>query len=263
VGGNKTVQRRHENKIVLITAGASGIGEATVRGFAAEGAKVIIADINEDAGNTVADELTKAGCIVRFCKSDATREADAEALVNYAVAEFGRLDIAINNVGNLGAGQSPWDKLHETGLDAWKSTVDLNLTSCFLGMKHQILQMLRQGGGVIANTASMAAMRVSQDAPASYAAAKAGVIHLSEHAAVLYAADNIRINVVAPGLTATPAIVAQIPLDKQREMAKRTQPMGRMMLPEEQAAAFLWVCSDEASGVTGLTIPVAGGWAAV
>ncbi len=247
------MQRRHENKIVLITAGASGIGEATVRGFAAEGAKVIIADINEDAGNAVADELTKAGCIVRFCKSDATREADAEALVNYAVAEFGRLDIAINNVGNLGAGQSPWDKLHETSLDAWKSTVDLNLTSCFLGMKHQILQMLRQGGGVIANTASMAAMRVSQDAPASYAAAKAGVIHLSEHAAVLYAADNIRINVVAPGL----------PLDKQREMAKRTQPMGRMMLPEEQAAAFLWVCSDEASGVTGLTIPVAGGWAAV
>jgi NAD(P)-dependent dehydrogenase (short-subunit alcohol dehydrogenase family) len=255
------VRIRHEGKTVLITGGSSGIGAATVRGFAAEGAKVIIADIDEDAGNAFAGELTRAGSIVRFRKADATREADAVALVGYAVAEFGRLDIAINNVGNLGAGQSAWDRLHETSLQAWTATVDLNLTSCFLGMKHQIAQMLRQGGGVIANTASMAAVRVSRDSPASYAAAKADVIHLSEHAAVLYAADNIRINVVAPGLTATPAIVRQIPPDKQREMAIRTQPMGRMMRPDEQAAAFLWVCSDEASGVTGLTIPVAGGWA--
>jgi len=254
--------RRHEGKATIITGGSSGIGAATVRAFAAEGAKVMIADLAADAGEALAAELRDLGQTARFRRTDALDEADVAGLVAETVAEFGRLDIAINNVGNLGPGQSAYDKLHETTLDRWQATVDQNLTSCFLGMKHQIAQMLRQGGGVIANTASMAGVRVSLDAPASYAAAKAGVVHLSEHVAVHYARDNIRVNVVAPGLTGTPAVLAQMNEDQRRSAAERTHPMGRLMLPEEQAAAFVWVCSDEASGVTGLTIPVAGGWAA-
>jgi len=257
------VARRHEGRVAIITGGSSGIGAATVRAFAAEGAKVLIADVADAAGQALAAELNAAGQTARFRRTNAVDETDVAGLVADAVAEFGRLDIAINNIGNLGPGQTPYDKLHETTLAQWQSTVDLNLTSCFLGMKYQIAQMLRQGGGVIANTSSMAGVRVSLDAPASYAAAKSAVVHLSEHAAVHYARDNIRVNVVAPGLTGTPAVLASMTEEQRRSAAERTHPMGRLMRPEEQAAAFVWLCSDEASGVTGLTIPVAGGWAAV
>ena len=254
---------RYTDKAIIVTGAASGIGEATARAFAAEGGKVILADIADAAGQAITDDLTGKGLTARYFHVDATREEDAAALVACAVSEFGRLDVAVNIVGNQDPNMSPLTQLHEETLDNYTKTVALNLGSTFFGMKHQIIQMLKQGGGVIANTTSMAGLRVSNEATASYAAAKAGVVHLSEHAAVRYADRNIRVNVIAPGLTATPAVRAVFDDEKLLEMAKRTQPMNRLMLPEDQAAAFLWVCSDSAAGITGLTIPVAGGWAAV
>ncbi len=255
--------QRFTDKVVLGTGAASGIGEATARAFAAEGGKVILVDIADDAGRSIAEELNAAGKTARYIHIDATLEDDCARAVAFAVREFGRLDIACNIVGNQDPKMNPASQLHEESFDNFSITVALNLGSTFFGMKHQIIQMLKQGGGIIANTASLAGMRVSNEATASYAAAKAGVIHLSEHAAVRYARQNIRVNVVAPGLTATPAVRAIFSEEKRNEMAARTQPMGRCIEPQEQAAAFLYLCSDDARGVTGLTIPVDGGWAAV
>lgn len=255
----------YAGKSVLIIGAGGGIesiGVATGRAFAAEGANVVLADMSKQAGEAAIAALASEGLRVRFKQADATSEEDVANLVAFVVTEFGKLDVAINNVGGLAPGESPRDRLHETSLDHWRKAVDINLTSCFLGMKHQIAQMLRQGGGVIANTASMAGMRVSFESTGSYAAAKAGVVHLTEHAAVRYAADNIRVNVVAPGLTATPKVTGAMSPEMIADMVRRTHPMGRIMRAEEIAAAFVWVCSDAASGVTGLTIPVAGGWAA-
>ena len=254
--------QRYAGKIALVSGGASGIGRATVAGLVAEGGKVVFTDIAEEAGRLFEDELRGAGHDAFFRPSDATNEASVEADVAFAVERFGRLDVGINNIGNLGRGDRPDMAVHDCDLAAWKATVDVCLTSCFLGMKYQILQMLKQGGGAIANTAALAGIRVATGASPGYAAAKAGVVHLSEHAAVHYARNNIRVNVVAPGLTATPAVLRRFSEATRNEMAGRTQPMGRMMTPEELADAFLWICSDQASGVTGLTIPVDGGWAA-
>jgi NAD(P)-dependent dehydrogenase (short-subunit alcohol dehydrogenase family) len=197
-----------------------------------------------------------------FVRSDANDEAQVSALIERIVQRWGRLDLAINNVGNMAGGDHSGLALHDTPLEAWEGTLGVSLRSTFLCMKHEIQQMLRQGGGVIANTSSMAGMRVTEHASAAYAAAKAGVIHMSEHAAVLYAANGIRVNVVAPGMTATPAIMQVFGRAKGDEIAAAFQPMRRMVTPEELADAFLWVCSDEASAITGLTIPVDGGWAA-
>jgi NAD(P)-dependent dehydrogenase (short-subunit alcohol dehydrogenase family) len=253
---------RFTGKVVIVTGGASGIGEATARSFAAQGAKVIIADIADLAGQTIIDDLNRSGMTARFLHVDATREDDQRELIAFAVSEFGRLDIAINVVGNIDPRQDTLEMLHEELLEMFMRAVDLNLGSCFLGMKYQIRQMLKQGGGVIANTSSMAGLRVSDVTTAGYSAAKAGVIHLTEYAAVRYARENIRVNVIAPGATATRNVLSVFSEEKLLELA-HTQPMGKLMRPEDMANAFAWVCSDEAAGVTGLTIPVAGGWAAV
>jgi NAD(P)-dependent dehydrogenase (short-subunit alcohol dehydrogenase family) len=152
--------------------------------------------------------------------------------------------------------------LHESTLDGWEGTLSVSLTSVFLAMKHELNQMMKQGGGVIANTSSLAGLRVTFNFSPGYVAAKSGVIHLSEYAAVMYAKHNIRVNVIAPGLTGTPAVLGMFNAVQRNAMAAETQPMGRMMTPEELADAYLWACSSQASGITGLTIPVDGGWAA-
>jgi NAD(P)-dependent dehydrogenase (short-subunit alcohol dehydrogenase family) len=253
---------RYEKKVVLVTAASSGIGAATARAFAQEGGKVVLSDFNDAPGKSLADALVAEGLTAVYHHCDATDHVQCEAIVDFVVGKFGRLDVAINVVGNIGGGAKTTDLLHEETLESYTETVDLNLKSTFFGMKYQIIQMMKQGGGAIANTTSMAGLRVSNEALASYSAAKAGVVHLSEWAAVRYADKNIRVNVVAPGLTATPAVRAVFDNEKLMEMALRTQPMARLMDPEDMAEAFLWLCSDGAGGVTGLTVPVAGGWAA-
>jgi NAD(P)-dependent dehydrogenase (short-subunit alcohol dehydrogenase family) len=177
------------------------------------------------------------------------------------VGRYGRLDVGINNVGNMGKADVLGVRVHDSTWEGFESTLEVSLKTTFLCMKHEIQQMLKQGGGVIANTTSMAGVRITEHSSPGYTAAKAGVVHLTRYAAVLYAKDNIRVNVIAPGLTETPAVVGAFPTAAARKgIASAFHPMERMMSPEELADAFLWVCSSQASGITGLTIPVDGGW---
>jgi NAD(P)-dependent dehydrogenase (short-subunit alcohol dehydrogenase family) len=215
---------RFENKVVVVSAAASGIGAATARAFAQEGGKVVLPDVNDDTGTALTSALVDEGLTALYHHADVTSEADCAAIVAHAVEAFGRLDVAVNVVGNIGSGTPTTALLHEETLECNQAVVDLNLKSAFFGMKHQIIQMIKQGGGVIANTTSMAGLRVSNEALASYSAAKAVVVHLSEWAAVRYADKNVRVNVVAPGLTATPAVRAIFDDDKVMEMALRTSP---------------------------------------
>lgn len=261
-GATPAPGRRFTDKVVLVTGAASGIGAATVRGFAREGASVTFTDIDEAGGARLAKELGDAGGEVEFLASDGVSEPAVEAAIAGIVAKHGRLDIAVNNVGNQGPGDPPGHLLHETALETFMATIGQSLVSTFLGMKHELIQMRKQGGGVIANTASLAAIRTTALGTASYDAAKAGVVRLTRTAAVFYAKENIRVNVVAPGLTATELMHAVLGAEKGNELAGENHPMGRMVEPDEIADAFLWLCSDQASGVTGHTVPVDGGWAA-
>jgi len=253
---------RYAGKVALVTAGASGIGLATVERLAAEGATVAFCDIARDRGEAVARGLGEAGRRALFVPCDATDEPAVARMIAEVVERCGRLDVAINNAGGHAQDDRPGAPLHARSLEGWEATVRWCLTSTFICMKHEIAAMLETGGGAIANTSSMAGMRVTPHASPAYTAAKAGVIHLSEMAAVLYAKQNIRVNVVAPGLTGTPAISGKMSAEARAAMVAEFQPMGRLIPPQAQAAAFAWVCSDDAAEVTGLTIPVAGGWAA-
>lgn len=255
--------KRYEGKVALVTGGASGIGKATVEGLAREGAKVAFTDITSDAGVALEKDLKARGSDVMFVRSDATLEDDVKSLVARIVERWGRLDVGINNVGNLGKADHLGVRLHDSTLEAFDGTLEVSLKTNFLCMKYEIAQMLQQGGGAIANTTSLAGVRITPHSTPGYVAAKAAVVHLTRFAAVLYAKDNIRVNVVAPGLTATPAVLGAFPTeDARKAIAGEFHPMGRLMEPEELADAFLWVCSDQASGITGLTIPVDGGWTA-
>lgn len=238
-------------QVALVTGGGSGIGKAAVAALLAEGAMVAFTDIAGAAGGDA-----------HFIRADATLEADAARAVAEVEAHFGRLDIVINNVGNFGEGDSIDVPFSETPLEAWDATVRQCLTTCMLGMKHAIPALLRQGGGTIVNIASLAGIRVTRYASPAYTAAKAGVVHLSEQLAVLHAPDNIRINVVAPGLTLTEGIESRMAPELREAIAREFHPMGRMVTPQEIAAAILWAASPASSGVTGLVIPVDGGWAA-
>jgi NAD(P)-dependent dehydrogenase (short-subunit alcohol dehydrogenase family) len=250
-------------KTALVTGAAGGIGEVTVRKLAAAGAHVVFSDLKETEGRAVEKDLRDKGANVQFVVSNATDEDQVKALVALAGAHSKGLDIAVNNVGGMGAGDRVDLRIHDTELSAWRATMDFNLTSCFLGMKHQIQAMLASGGGAIVNLTSLAGMRWTEASSPAYSTAKYGVVRLTRYAAVAYAAAGIRVNVVGPGLTATKTVLEYFPDEKERTaLASTYHPMGRMMAPGEIADACLWACSDAASGVTGLTIPVDGGWAA-
>jgi NAD(P)-dependent dehydrogenase (short-subunit alcohol dehydrogenase family) len=245
-------------KTALVTGGASGIGKAIVRKFGAAGATIVFSDMNEAGGRALEQELRGQGAKAHFFVSDAADEAQVKALVESAFTFDKKLDIAVNNVGGIGKGDHISLRVHETDFAAWRATQDMNLTSCFLGMKYQIPRMLEAGGGAIVNFTSLAGMNGRTSSPA-YAAAKAAVIRLTEHAAATYGADGIRVNVIAPGLTGTEAIMKAFPDEEMRRQRAAISPMQRIIDPQETADACLWACSQAASGVTGLTIPVDGG----
>jgi NAD(P)-dependent dehydrogenase (short-subunit alcohol dehydrogenase family) len=250
-------------KTALVSGGASGIGEATVRKLAAAGAQVVFSDLSEQGGRALEKELRDGGAKVRFMVSDATDEDQIQAIVDAAYSINNRLDIAVNNVGGTAPNDTTIGNIVDVELSAWRRSLDITLTSTFLGMKHQIRRMQTCGGGAIVNISSLAGMRWTGSAKVSYSVAKAGVIRLTEFAAVAYASANIRVNVVSPGITATPAVLRLMPDKAERNAwAARSHPMERVIEPSEIADACLWACSDAASGVTGLTIPVDGGWAA-
>jgi len=251
---------RVEGKVALVTGGASGIGRATALTFAREGAKLIIADLNEDGGHQTVHMITEQGGDATFVHVDVTQAQAVEALISKAVETYGRLDCAHNNAG---IGSRPRVLLHELAEESWDRVIDINLKGVWLCMKYEIIQMLTQGGGTIVNTASIMGLVGSWSRSGAYNASKHGVVGLTKTAALEYATSGIRVNAVCPGYIRTPLLESL--LTNQPEMEAQIvarHPVGRMGKPEEIAEAVVWLCSDAASFVTGHTMTVDGGYVA-
>jgi NAD(P)-dependent dehydrogenase (short-subunit alcohol dehydrogenase family) len=249
---------RVEGKIALVTGGSSGIGRATALLFAKEGAKVVVADVTVSGGEETVQMIKAAGGEAIFVKADMAKAADVEAMVQKAVATYGRLDCAHNNAGIEGTTK----KTHDYDEAEWDRVIAINVKGVWLCMRYQIPQMLKQGGGAIVNTASDAGLLGVPQMPA-YVASKHAVVGLTKTAALEYAKAGIRVNAVCPGVIKTPMVDRITGLRPGRaERMTAAEPIGRMGKPEEIAAAVVWLCSDAASFVTGLPMAVDGGIAA-
>ncbi|MDM7998860.1 MAG: SDR family oxidoreductase [Dehalococcoidia bacterium] len=247
--------RRFEGKVALVTGGASGIGRATCLAFAREGAKVVVDDIQADAGEETVRLIRNAGGEAIFAKADVSKAPEVESLVEKAVDTYGRLDCAFNNAG---VGE-PLRRIHKTSEDNWDRVMATNLKGVYLCMKYELSVMLKQGKGTIVNTSSLAGIK-GLSGQAAYVASKHGVLGLTKAAALEYATSGIRINAVCPGVINTPLIAPNM---KERPQMEKVyvdmEPIGRLGQPEEIAAAVLWLCSEEASFVVGACFPVDGG----
>jgi NAD(P)-dependent dehydrogenase (short-subunit alcohol dehydrogenase family) len=252
-----------EGKVTLVTGGASGIGRATALACAKEGAKLIIADLQEEGGQHMVHLITEHGGEAIFVQTDVTQATAVEALISQAVARYGRLDCAHNNAGILGRGIAGEHRAltAEYPDERWHQVLATNLTGVWLCMKHELQQMLKQGGGAIVNTASVAGL-VGLPGNCAYVASKHGVVGLTRAAALEYAQQGIRVNCVCPGYIETPmaALLMQDP-DRVALMIA-SEPVGRLGHPAEVAAAVVWLCSDAASFVTGHAMAVDGGYVA-
>ena len=246
-----------KNKVVLITGAASGIGQAIALVAAREGARLVLSDIDEHAGQEALKRARALGAEALFAVSDVGKPQDAQALVDQALAHYGQLDVACNNAG-IG-GES--GLLADYPLEAWAQVININLSGVFFGMKAQIPAMLQNGGGAIVNTASILGMVGMATAPA-YTAAKHGVIGLTQAAALAYSAQGLRINAVGPGFIHTPMVHALEEDANVKAALIAAHPIGRLGLPEEVAELVVWLASSRASFVTGAYYPVDGGYLA-
>lgn len=250
-----------DGKIALITGGGSGIGRATALLFAAEGAKLSIVDWAEDNARAVAAEIAARGGEAIALRADVSRSADAERMVAETVRRFGRLDILYNNAG-IGIAR----RTHLLSEEEWDRTIDVDLKGVFLGCKYALPELMKHGG-VILSTASVAGLEGIRQM-AAYCAAKAGVIMLTKSLAMDYAEYGVRVNCVCPGTIETPlSETAYEKLsDERRERARKAiagmHLLGRTGQPEEIASAALFLCSQDASFITGQAVVVDGGYTA-
>jgi NAD(P)-dependent dehydrogenase (short-subunit alcohol dehydrogenase family) len=238
-----------------VTGAGTGIGRATALAFAREGASVVVTGISDSPLRDVVREIEDLGGRALAVTCDVTRTEQVQAALDRTLDTFGRLDVAFNNAGV----EQPIAAAADVGEAEWDRIVGVNLRGVFLCMKYELPLLLRQGGGAIVNTSSGAGVKGFKG-QAVYAATKHGVIGLTRSAALDYAAQNVRINVVAPGIVSTPMMdrfTGGTPEGQQRVISQ--EPVGRMGTPEEIAAAVLWLCSDAASFVTGATLVADGG----
>ena len=244
---------RFKDKTVLITGGGSGIGQAAARLFAKEGAWVAVADHHVDAGEECVAEITAGGGRAFFLAVDVASETSVQRAVSEVITRLGRLDIAFNNAGITH--KAPLEEHQEAD---WDRVLDTNLKGVWLSMKHQARHMLAAGGGVIVNTASTYGL-VGAPGVAAYVAAKHGVVGLTRAAAIEYGRRGIRVNAVCPSATRTGMLILN--QEVERVWSER-HPLGRIAEPEEIARAVLWLASEEAAFVTGMVLPVDGGYCA-
>jgi len=243
---------RLNGRVAVVTGGASGIGLASVRRLASEGASVVVADLNQDEGKRAADEVSGL-----FVSVDVTDPDDVERLFAIAHSEYGSVDIAFNN-----AGISPPedDSILDTGLDAWRKVQEVNLTSVYLCCKAVIPYMRAQGRGSIINTASFVAVMGAATSQISYSASKGGVLSMSRELGVQFARDGIRVNALCPGPVNTPLLQELFANDAERAQRRLVHvPMGRFAEPDEIAAAVAFLASDDSSFITASTFLVDGG----
>ena len=243
--------------VALVTGGASGIGQATAIAFGRGGAKVAVADLSEAAAETV--RLIKGeGGDASFYRCDVSSAAQVKELIDRIVADGGRLDCAVNAAGIEGKACGVTNDTEEN----FDAVIGVNLRGLWLCLKHEITQMLKQGGGAIVNLSSIAGI-VGSPRSSAYCASKHGVIGLTRSAAVEFARSGVRVNAICPGGVDTPMmerIYTQVP--KMRTATPRSHPVARMANPAEIAAAAVWLCSGGASFVTGCVMPVDGGYSA-
>ena len=237
------------NKVALVTGGTSGIGSATALAFAREGAKVVVSGRCEKEGNGIVSLIKKNGGEGTFIKTDVSSEADVAALVAKTLSAYGRLDAAFNNAGIEGeAGK----QTHEQSVENYRAVMDINVLGVLLAMKHEVSAMLRNGGGAIVNNSSVAGL-IGFPGAGVYVASKHAVIGLTKTAALEYATEGIRVNAVSPGGIETPMFdrfTGGSGTGAHRQLTSM-HPIGRTGRPEEIAEAVLWLCSDNASFVTG------------
>lgn len=247
-----------KGKVGLVTGGTSGIGRDAAILFAKAGAKVVVAGRREVEGKETINLIRAVGGEGLFVKADVSKAADVEALVQKTVEKFGRLDVAFNNAGIEGA----WIAITEQSEEDWDRTIDINLKGVWLCLKHEIRQMLKQGGGgAIVNMASVAGWIGSAGA-ATYCASKHGVIGLTKSAALETARSGIRINVVCPAVIETPMAERIFGAPEMNKFALGLHPIGRFGTPMEVAEAVVWMCSDRASFMTGQSLVLDGGFLA-
>jgi 3-oxoacyl-[acyl-carrier protein] reductase len=248
---------RLPNKVALITGAASGIGRASAVLFAKEGAKVVVADIDEAGGRQTVDLIAREGGSAVFVKADVTKAGDVERMIKASVDQFGKLDILFNNAG-VGTAFTPIEQVDEA---LWDRVMAINVKSIFLGCKYAAPAMKAQGGGVIINTASISGVR-PRPGLTVYAASKGAVIVFTKAIAIEFAPYKIRVNCINPVVTDTAFITKTIEAS-QIEAAKKgmlsTIPLGRLGEPEDMAFAALYLASDEAGLVTGVSLDVDGG----
>jgi len=243
---------RFTDRVAVITGAAGGIGAAACRRLAAEGASVVVVDVNAEAGQALAEELNGM-----FVAADVTSPDDNERMYALTVERYGRVDVAFHN-----AGISPPedDSILDTGLDAWRRVQEVNLTSVYLGCKAVLPHMLRQGKGSIINTASFVASLGAATSQISYTASKGGVLAMTRELGVQFARQGVRVNALSPGPVATPLLMELFASDPERAQRRLAHvPLGRFAQPEEIAAAVAFLAGDDASFVTASNFLVDGG----
>lgn len=245
-----------ENKVAVVTGGASGIGEATVRTLATLGASVVIADVDTIRAEAVATELTAAGFQALACRADILIEEDIKAMIDLAVDRFGGIDILHNNAG-VPRTVAPDCEILDLPIDWWRKTIDAHLTSAMLGCKYAIPHMIARGGGAIVNTSSSSANEATVDLP-SYSVAKAGLHQLTREIAAVHGRDNIRCNAVVPGAVLTPRGRATLTPEMFQLFAENTA-LPRLAQAQDIANVVVFLASDMAGMITGEAIPVDGG----
>jgi len=251
---------RLQGKVCIITGAGSGLGKGIALVFAREGSKVVIAEIQEEPGQAVSQQIKAEGGEALFLRTDITRASEVEKMVEETLKAYGRIDILVNNAG-INPSRTP---VHETSEEAWDQTLAVNLKGAFLCSKYVLAAMIKQGGGSIIHVASVVGGMGCSDR-AAYSASKGGMIALARNMAVDYARYNIRVNSLSPGFVETD--LTRIYFNKMRETDPKKleriighHPMGRLGKPEDEAYAALFLASDESPWVTGLDLAVDGGF---